>query len=112
MRKELSFSGKVERGDSTRCGYNGDLPIGAVFVGGKDVAKEVYELECAFPGKKVFVAIQELEYSGTLDASLGWGYSEDEPMDYDDLFVGGHNIIDILKRHEGQDISVRFRVME
>jgi hypothetical protein len=97
----LVFSGVVLRGDdhrADRCDLNG-----SVWVGGRDVVAEVEGVCWSGP---VTVAVADERFTGDLAVEMGWGYSEFTPIDRDRLSVGPHNLISVIERLEGQDITV------
>lgn len=65
-------------------------------------------VEAAFKnGQQVTVAIGDERFTGDLDAWKGMcGWSEYTPADPAQLRVGPHNLIDIIDRLEGQEITV------
>jgi hypothetical protein len=99
----LKFEGVVESGDVCRVSYGDDEKDGAVHVGGRDVVDEVHAVKWSGP---VTVAMADERFEGPVAGEMGWGYSEYTPMDPDVLTVGSHNVIEILLRHEGSEITV------
>lgn len=71
-------------------------------IGDKDVIAEI-----DFPpGTMVNCGIADARYTGALDIEIGWGYSEWTIMDSDRLQVGPHDLLDIIRRYEGQEITL------
>lgn len=103
MNKE--WSGVVTLGDDYRCADSGEKD-GAVWIGDVDVVKSIHE--GGFKGD-ITVGIADERWKGPLSGDLGWGYSEYTPMDSDSLSVGGHDLIAILRRHEGKTITLFVR---
>jgi len=94
------FAGKVEVGDSSRCGR--DDKDGSIWIGGEDLVSEV---SSKFSGKVTF-AICDKSFSGDLDVDMGYGYSEVSPEDDDKLLVGRTNIIALLEAAGGKEVVV------
>ena len=109
---DLTFEGMVELGDSSRTSDDDGTKLGAVHIGGRDVVDEVGDWASRIDDSKVFVSIQDLQYDGQLEIAIGWGYSEYTPMENDEIFVGSHNLIKIMKSYEGKPIRVKFKKME
>lgn len=97
----LKFEGKVEQGDSSR--VSDVEENGAIIIGGVDI---VGEISASNFRNSVTVGILDERFDGELFVETGWGYSEYTPMDSDDLKVGPHNLIDILLRYNGQEITM------
>lgn len=100
--KALRFEGVVELGDYCRVAFDDELN-GSVHIGGVDVVDAIYEAKFT---KAVTVGIADETFDGDLFVDTGWGYSEYTPMDPDVLKVGGHDLLEILSRHEGKNITV------
>jgi hypothetical protein len=101
---QLKFVGMVELGDPCRCcRYDDEGFNGAVMIRGRDVVGEIRDAK--FKGK-VTVGIADESFNGDLFVETGWGYSEYTPMDPDVLKVGGHDLLEILRRYEGQRVTV------
>lgn len=96
----LKFSGVVEKGDGSRCS---DEPDGEIIIGGIDVVGKISDTGF---NKDVTVGILDQRFDGELSVITGWGYSEYTPMESDELRVGDHDLIEILGRYEGEDITV------
>src|SRR6478735_4604083 len=110
MTTTLLFSGPVEAGDEYRVDDD-DQALGAVWIGNRDVVAEVIrafggETACADERKRVTVGIVDQQFDGDLFVEYGWGYSEWTPMDPDKLRVGDHDLIEIILRAAGPDLSV------
>lgn len=99
----LKFEGVVTTGDGFRV-YE-DETSGSVHVGDHDVVYEVETTEWAGP---VTFALADERWSGDLAVATGWGYSEWTPIDDDRLFVGPHDIVAIIRGHEGESVTVWF----
>jgi hypothetical protein len=97
------FDGIVKLGDPCRVDRWEGEPDGAVWIGDRDLVTEVEE---SFEGKTVTIGIMDEQFDGELFIETGWGYSEWTPMDSDQLHVGGHDILAILERYEGQHVKV------
>ena len=95
----LKFRGKVESGDDCRVCDEGLR--GAIFVGGVDVV----DVMDNHSGKFTF-AVADQTFDGELFVEMGYGYSEWTPMGSDTLKVGDHDLIEILRRYEGQEITL------
>lgn len=93
------FKGLVEEGDSYRCD---DGPHGAIRIGNVDV---VSRLNGVFK-KPVIVGVCDELFSGELFIETGWGYSEYTPMDPDTFKVGPHDMVKIIQRHLGKEITL------
>jgi hypothetical protein len=106
---KLVFQGVVSAGDSYRCGWGEDDPDGAVLIAGRDV---VHEVENVFNKGLVYTAIYRgasaITMQGALKVMQGWGYSEYTPMDSDSLFVGPHDLIELILAHRGEEVTVWF----
>ena len=50
--------------------------------------------------------IADERFEGDLFVEMGWGYSEYTPMESDTLKVGDHDLIEILRRYEGKEITL------
>lgn len=73
-------------------------------VGGRDIIREVNNADFSGP---VTVAIADATFTGDLDCWEGSpGYSEYTPGDPAELSVGPHNILEILDRHKGQEVTL------
>lgn len=59
-----------------------------------------------FSKDKIIVGIADETFDGDLFVETGWGYSEFTPMESDELKVGDHDLIEILSRHEGENITL------
>lgn len=95
----LKFKGMVETGNYCRVADDGK--DGAIHIGGVDVVAEM----SSHSGRFTF-AVADQTFDGDLFVSEGWGYSEWTPMDSDELKVGDHDLIEILRRYEGQEITL------
>jgi len=100
--KTLKFQGVVALGDYCRCPWDDELS-GAVHIGGVDVVDAVDEAKFTGP---VTVGIADETFDGDLFVDTGWGYSEYTPMDPDVLKVGDHDLLVILSRYEGENITL------
>lgn len=89
----LKFEGVVRLGNPCRTGPDPNVN-GAIFIGNSDFVGEV---ETNFDGN-VTVRIGEARFAGDLFVITGWGS--------DRLRVAGHDIIEILERHEGKRVTV------
>jgi hypothetical protein len=98
----LKFQGKVTTGNACRVGYE-DERDGWIHIGDRDLLADVEEVKWSGP---VTVAIGDDRFTGDLVAEEGWGYSEYTPVDSDELKVGRHNILEILDRREGEEVTV------
>ena len=87
------FSGKVE------CDSHDFGP--GIMIGGKDVIGNIDFSS----GSTVLCGIMDDRWDGILSIESGWGYSEYTCMEYDTLKVGNHNILNILERYEGKNIT-------
>lgn len=124
---KLVFEGKVSCGDSSRVGYcwkedkHGtegvhtaeDCPEkdGAVWIGSHDIVSEVGEVKWEGPVTCAIYAgslVGDTAFQGALRLAEGWGYSEYTPMDSDKLFVGPHDLLEIIGGMEGEHITVWF----
>lgn len=97
----LKFQGRVEMGDS--CRVSDEDENGSVRIGDVDFVDKVGETTFRSP---VTVAIADERFAGDLELEYGWGYSEYTPMEADKLQVGEHDILQILERYEGKEITV------
>lgn len=98
----LQFKGLVESGDAFRC--DDEEEPGAVLIGDQDVVGLIAQTTFTGP---VTVAIADQRFTGdSLTADLGWGYSEYTPMDADELRVGDHDLLAILDRHVGKEVTM------
>jgi hypothetical protein len=97
----LKFNGLVELGDPYRVDENDR--DGSVIIGGRDV---VHEIGTSGFEKEVTVGILDERFDGELSVETGWVYSEYTPMDPDVLRVGGHDLIEILSRYAGKEITM------
>lgn len=95
----LKFTGKVESGDDCRV-CDEDLD-GAIHIGGVDVVAEMSQ----HSGRFTF-AVADQSFDGELFVETGWGYTEWTPMESDELKVGDHDLIEILRRYEDQEITL------
>jgi hypothetical protein len=95
----LKFKGLVESGDD--CRVEDEDKAGAIHIGGVDVVAEMLN----HTGRFTF-AVADQTFDGDLFVSEGWGYSEWTPMESDELKVGNHDLIEILRRYEGQEITL------
>lgn len=105
MSSILIMSGVVSEGDAYRCGDTHYGAVhGAVHIGDEDVVERVGHV---FAEKtSVIVGVMDEKFDGDLFIETGWGYSEYTPMDSDKLTVGEHDLIDILLRHEGKNVTL------
>ena len=107
----LRFEGKVVLGDEFRvfcCDPSGAIHIveKGVF---RDVVQEITDADWGgtfYESAKVTIGICDDTFTGDLFVQTGWGYSEYTPMDTDELRVGDHDLIEILKRYEGKLITL------
>jgi hypothetical protein len=97
----LRFKGIVESGNDSRCIGDDETKAGAIFIGGADVVAEMSN----HSGRFTF-GIADQSFEGELFVETGWGYSEYTPMESDTLKVGDHDLIEILRRYEGQEITL------
>ena len=97
----LKFKGIVESGDDSRCSGDDEYKDGAIFIGGADVVAEMYNHSSRFT-----FGIADERFEGDLFVEMGWGYSEYTPMESDTLKVGDHDLIEILRRYEGKEITL------
>lgn len=97
----LKFQGEVKTGDFYRVEEEG--LNGSIHIGDSDV---LFEIEGAGFSKRVTVGILDERFDGELSVETGWGYSECTPMDPDVLKVGEHDLIEILERYVGQNITM------
>lgn len=98
---KIDLTGRISLGDAYRVDENEDW--GAVFVGGVDLVQMVIDKKFTKP---VTVAVMDERYHGDLVSDLGWGYSDWTPVDSDELKVGGHDLIEILSRMDGQAVRI------
>lgn len=94
------FKGIVTLGDS--CRVSGEEQEGDAWIGGVDVITRLEFLN----GQKVIVGWMDKTFDGALFVETGWGYSEYTPMDSDQLKVGPHNLLAILREHEGKEVTL------
>lgn len=94
----LIFKGIVKEHDP-------DLESGNWYsIGGVDFIEVIDETPFNGP---VTLAIADERFTGDLDCTEGLeGYSEYTPGEAPELKVGPHNILDILDRYEGQEITL------
>lgn len=94
----LKFKGVVEMWDSNLKSENN------YSIGGVDFIAKIQST--AFNGP-VTIAIADDRFTGDLYCSEGLkGYSEYTPSEPADLDVGAHNILKILGRYDGQEITL------
>jgi len=99
---KLKFKGILDFGNYCRVAGDGENN-GSIFIGGKDVISEI--AKAGFLGK-ITVGIADKRFNGDLEVDLGWGYSEWTPIESDRLKVGSHNLIEILERYSGEEITM------
>uniref|UniRef100_A0A6M3KR62 Uncharacterized protein n=1 Tax=viral metagenome TaxID=1070528 RepID=A0A6M3KR62_9ZZZZ len=79
-------------------------PFHGITVDGHYIVAEVWDAH--FPGK-VTVIIADKSFSGDLEAFEEMrGYGEYTPGEPEELTVGPHDIIEILRRYEGQVVTL------
>ncbi len=89
------FTGKVWYEDEPGVGCHG------LMIGDKSIPADI-----DFPsGTRVTCGIADDRWDGEISIETGWGYSEWTVMESDTLEVGEHNILDIIGRYEGQEIT-------
>ena len=76
---------------------------GSIYIGDRDVVSEIYDASFR---KKIIVGIADETFTGDIFSHTGWGYSEYTPMEEDELRVGKHDLLEILRRYEGQNITL------
>jgi hypothetical protein len=96
----IKFKGIVTTGDDSR--VSGEANNGAILIGGIDVVSEMYNHR----GECFTFGIADKRFEGSIFVELGYGYSEYTPMESDTLKVGNHDLIEILRRYEGQEITL------
>ena len=92
----LEFKGIVDTSDSsTESAYT---------IGGVDFIAQIRSANFAKP---VTVALADERFTGDLSCSEGsWGYSEYTPGWAAELDIGPHNILKILDRYDGDEITL------
>lgn len=100
------FSGVVTLGDECRVseGHEHGAPNGAIWIGEDEVIGEL-DTDSRITGV-VTIGLLNQKFDGALFIEMGWGYSEWTPMDSDMFRVGDHDLIDILQREEGNDVTL------
>jgi hypothetical protein len=93
----LKFKGIVTSGDDCRVSE----VDGAIHIGGVDVVAKMSK----HSGRFTFGVADE-RFDGDLFVEMWWGYSEWTPMEADVLKVGDHDLIEILRRYEGKEITM------
>jgi len=82
-------------------GYDEHYYGPGLMIGGKDVIGNI-----DFPsGSTVVCGIMDERWDGVLSIESGHDYSEYTPIAYDTLKVGDHNLLGILGRYEGKNIT-------
>lgn len=108
---KLVFKGIVSLGDDPcRCGRADDgEKEGSIWIGDHDIVNEIEDAMYRFfngEKRKLIIGIADETFEGELFVQTGWGYSEWTPMESDELKVGEHDLIEILERYEGQNITM------
>lgn len=76
----------------------------AYSIGGVDFIAQIRRVGFTKP---VTVALADERFAGDLDCSEGsWGYSEYTPGWSAELSIGPHNILKILDRYDGDEITL------
>lgn len=99
---KLKFKGKLEIGDGSR--VLDDIPWGMIHIDGQDVLGEISDT--FRNGEQVTIGLADETFDGELFTDIGWGYSEWTPMDHDNFFIGDHDFLNILSKHEGEEVTL------
>jgi len=97
-------SGEVSLGDEYRCCYEEGEQCGSVHIGDIDIVDQIHEHKWQHDVVALINVV--VVSSGHAVTEIGWGYSEYTPMDGDRLQVNGVDLLDVLRKYEGQDVTL------
>lgn len=97
-------SGEVSLGDEYRCCYSEGEQCGSVHIGDIDIVDQIHEHK--WQHDVVALVNGVVVASGPAVTEIGWGYSEYTPMDDDRVQINGIDLLDILRKYEGKDVTL------